>query len=439
MLEVNYDGLIGPTHHYGGLSHGNIASASHRHQVSNPKQAALEGLEKMKLVADFGIPQALLPPHERPHFGFLRGHGFAGSEQSVIKQAAEQRLDLLSIAYSASAMWTANAATVSPGSDTVDGRVHFTPANLFSTVHRQLEPPFTTHLLRAAFPDATYFQVHDPFPSESGFADEGAANHMRLCRLHGDLGVEFFAYGRSTDESGSPQNYPARQAKAASEAVVRRHGLDNDRVVLARQSPVAIDAGVFHNDVIAVANESLLLCHEQAFVDQENVLTEVRDKFPQVEIFQVSADELSIESAVATYLFNSQLLTLPDASTLLLCPADCKVNEPAHAVIQRIVANTAQISAARFVDVRQSMQNGGGPACLRLRVVLSPEQLAAVHQGLLFTDDLYEKIKGWIEQHYREELSVESLGDPQLVTEVRMALDELTEILGLGSLYPFQR
>ncbi len=336
-------------------------------------------------------------------------------------------------------MWTANAGKVSPGSDTVDGRVHYPTANLFSTVHRQLEPPFTTHLLRAAFPDATYFQVHDPLPSESGFADEGAANHMRLCRLHGDLGVEFFAYGRSTDESGSPQNYPARQAKAASEAVVRRHGLDNDRVVLARQSPVAIDAGVFHNDVIAVANERLLLCHEQAFVDQENVLTEVRDKFPQVEIYQVSADELSIESAVATYLFNSQLLTLPDASTLLLCPADCKVNEPAHAVIQRIVANTAQISAARFVDVRQSMQNGGGPACLRLRVVLSPEQLAAVHQGLLFTDDLYEKIKGWIEQHYREELSVESLGDPQLVTEVRMALDELTEILGLGSLYPFQR
>ena len=40
--------------------------------------------------------------------------------------------------------------------------------------------------------------------------------------------------------------------------------------------------------------------------------------------------------------------------------------------------------------------------------------------------------------HQEEELSQEDLGDPMLLDEVRKALDELTGILGLGSIYDFQ-
>ena len=378
----------------------------------------------------------MLPPYERPHVAFLRQNGFAGTDREVIEQAGKRRPDLLSIASSASAMWTANAATVSPSSDTQDGRVHLTPANLFSTSHRQLEPPLTTRVLRRAFADARYFVVHDPLPSDSDHADEGAANHMRLCRSHGECGVEVFVYGRAVDGSGIlPQDYPARQSKTACESIVRHHGLESDSVVLARQSPAAIDAGVFHNDVIAVANEQVLLCHEGAFVDQDRVLEELLAKFPAAHVVQVSYDELTIEQAVQTYLFNSQLLTRPDGSMLLLCPVDCETNERARGVVDRIVAETPQIAEAKFIDVRQSMQNGGGPACLRLRVVLSTEQLAAIHQGLLLNESRYKTLKDWIQRHYRDELTIESLGDSQLRDEVRTALAELTEILNLDGIY----
>jgi len=84
------------------------------------------------------------------------------------------------------------------------------------------------------------------------------------------------------------------------------------------------------------------------------------------------------------------------------------------------------------------MRNGGGPACLRLRVVLNDEELDAMHRGVLLNDALYERLTSWVEAHYRSELSQDDLGDPMLLEEVRKALDELTGILGLGSIYDFQ-
>jgi succinylarginine dihydrolase len=401
------------------------------------------------LVAELGIPQGVFPPHERPCLEFLRTSGFAGSDESVIAAAARQRPDLLSIASSASAMWAANAATVSPSCDTSDGRVHLTPANLVSTAHRRLEPKFTTRMLRSAFADETHFCVHDPLPSDSlpsdslpgdpTYSDEGAANHMRLCRQHEESGVEFFVYGHSAAVSRDPDSlYPARQSKEASLAVIRQHGLSSDSVVLARQSRIAIDTGVFHNDVIAVANERVLLCHEGALEDQAQVLAELRAKFPSLHVVQVSADELSIQDVVETYLFNSQLLSRPDGSMLLLCPTDCQTHSKAYAAVQKIVAETPQISAASFIDVRQSMQNGGGPACLRLRVVLTADQLAAVHRGFILTKERFVQLETWIQRHYREELTVEALADPKLLTESRTALDQLTGILDLESIYSFQ-
>ena len=98
FFEVNFDGIVGPTHHYGGLSYGNVPSQAHQRETSYPRQAAIQGLAKMKLLADLGIPQAILPPHERPDITFLRGHGFSGTATEIVRQAFQSRPDLLSAA-----------------------------------------------------------------------------------------------------------------------------------------------------------------------------------------------------------------------------------------------------------------------------------------------------------------------------------------------------
>src|SRR5690606_30406929 len=144
---------------------------------------------------------------------------------------------------SASAMWTANAATVSPSSDTWDGRVHITVANMMSHYHRKIEAPTTGRILRSIFNDEGFFCVHDPLPSITMFADEGAANHTRLAKDHSEPGIEFFVFGNYTIDAnaaaGSPQPLPkrfrARQTYEASRAIARSHGLHPDRIVYAQQ------------------------------------------------------------------------------------------------------------------------------------------------------------------------------------------------------------
>lgn len=423
-VEVNFDGLIGPTHHYGGLSHGNVASATHRYQKSSPKQAALQGLRKMKLLADRGVPQAVLPPHPRPYWPLLNAHGHSGNDANTLVEVARTDPALLSVAMSASSMWAANAATVSPSLETADGRVHLTPANLWTTTHRRLEPEFTWNVLRKIFPCPQKFCVHSPLPARDEYADEGAANHSRLCRSHAEPGIELFVYGRS-ENSACPQMFPARQSRAACERIIQQHRLAADRVVLAQQSPAAIDAGVFHNDVIAVAHQQLLLCHQQAWVDQNRVLAELREKFPDLQLIEITDAEMSLTEAVQTYLFNSQLVSLEDQSLLWLFPIECQHHPAAQRVIGRLKSELELAdSQIEYVDVRQSMQNGGGPACLRLRVVLTREELGAIHQPILLTDDLYERLVAGVEQNYRDELDLPSLAEPDFLEELSK-IDEL--------------
>jgi len=443
--EFNFDGIVGPTHHYGGLAPGNLASQANRLARSHPRQAALEGLAKMKLLADLGVPQAVLPPHPRPHWPFLKQHGLTGTNAEIIEQAARTRPDLLSIAYSASAMWTANAATVSPSADTADGRVHFTPANLKSLSHRALESEQTATVLRQIFNNHRYFSICDPLPANELLADEGAANQMRLCRNHAAAGLEVFVYGIDFDGTSSlrPKHYLARQTRQASERIAALHELDESRRCFIQQNPLAIDAGVFHNDVIAVSNERVLLCHEQAFVDQPHALSQLEHFLAgELQVIEVSAAELSLQEAVQTYLFNSQLITIPAAPSpagtatgreamLLLCPEECRTHVRARKVIDRILAEENPIEDVRFVDVRQSMRNGGGPACLRLRIVLNDAEYAAVSGNVFLTNALYEQLCNWVERHYREELTPQDLADPQLAEDVEAALRELTGLLKL--------
>ena len=440
-VEANFDGLVGPTHNYAGLSWGNVASKSNIRSVSNPKEAALQGLAKMKRLADRGFVQGVLPPHERPHIPTLRALGFTGSDRDVLSAAAKQSPSILAAASSASTMWTANAATVSPSADTSDHRVHFTPANLSAKFHRSIEHVVTGRALKSIFADDAWFAHHPALPSVSQFGDEGAANHTRLCGGYGEPGVELLVYGQIAfnEQAPAPKLYPARQTLEASQAIARLHGLKDSHVVFAQQNPEAIDAGVFHNDVIAVGNGNALFYHELAFLDEETVLADIRSRLrgAKLEAVRVTSEQVPLEDAVASYLFNSQLLNTPDGM-MLAVPGECREIASVSRYLDELVNDSGPITSVEVFDVKQSMRNGGGPACLRLRVVLNDDELKAMHHGVLLTDSLYERLTTWVEAHYREELSQEDLGDPMLLDEVRKALDELTGILGLGSIYDFQ-
>lgn len=433
--EVNFDGLIGPTHNYAGLSYGNLASSKNRNLQSSPRQAALQGLEKMLLNHRLGIEQAILPPHPRPDFGFLRSAGFNGSDSDLLQQAGQTDPVLLAAAWSAAAMWTANAATVSPAADSLTDRVQITPANLTSGVHRSLEADHTEKLLRAIFP-ASHFDVHAPLPRSSTFADEGAANHMRLSPSHETAAIEVFVFGRdalATNQS-LPGRFPARQTMQAFQAIARRHRLKADRTLFLQQNPKAIDQGAFHNDVVAVANENVLFCHQDSFLNQADSIEKLSDVYQSLfadrpVIYQVDRDDVSLEAAVSSYLFNSQLVTLPNTEMALIAPTEARDHPQTKIAIDRLLAADNPVQHVYFPDVRQSMRNGGGPACLRLRVVLNEYELQAMHQGVRFSDQLYFQLKQWVQRHYRTQLSTDDLISIELANEVHAALIELESIL----------
>jgi succinylarginine dihydrolase len=443
MREYQFDGLVGPTHNYGGLSQGNVASTSHGGETSNPRAAARQGLAKMKFVRDLGVRQAVLPPHDRPHLSTLRRLGFRGSDEEVIAAAAGGGAFFLRLASSASAMWTANAATVAPSRDAADGKVHLTPANLQQMFHRSIEPETTTRVLRAIFPEASgRFVVHEALPGGGQLADEGAANHTRLATSRGAL--HLFAWGRRAwgrgDDASGPSRFPARQTREASEAVARLHALPASMCRFARQHPEGIDAGAFHTDVLAVGNERFLMLHELAFADAGALLRDLRSTLgDELWVVEAPCRELPVASAVGAYPFNSQVVTRDDGSMCIVAPEDAREDAHARAFLERVVASGGPVTEVFYRDVRQSMHNGGGPACLRLRVPLEDEEAAAVGANVALDDGLYRELEGWIERHYRDALAPKDLADPRLARETMTALDELTRILRLGSVYDFQR
>lgn len=441
--ELNFDGLVGPTHNYSGLSYGNVASEENVMAVSNPKEAAKQGLQKMKALQDMGFKQGVLAPHHRPNIDVLRTLGFSGSDEKVLSEVSRTSPVLLAAVSSASCMWTANAVTVSPSADTLDGRVHFTAANLNAKFHRSIEHRLTSSIMQASFSDERFFAHHAALPSVSQFGDEGAANHTRFCADYGAEGVEFFVYGRRAFEEAAPKpnKYPARQTLEASEAIVRLHQLSDERVVYAQQKPSTIDAGVFHNDVISVGNGNVLFYHEEAFANTEHVLSELDRKLKgaSLEAIKVGSGDVTVDEAVRSYLFNSQLLTKPDGSMMLVVPTECKQVASVASYLDQLVASGGTINQVEMFDLKQSMQNGGGPACLRLRVVLTEEEQAAVNPNVMMSDQLFSTLNQWVDKHYRDRLTAEDLADSSLLKESEAALDELTQILKLGSIYPFQQ
>ncbi|MDG1907117.1 MAG: N-succinylarginine dihydrolase [Arenicella sp.] len=442
-VEANFDGLVGPSHHYAGLSDGNIASKSNAQSIANPKAAALQGLMKMKALADRGFAQGVLPPHLRPNTSVLRSIGFTGSDAEVIAKAWKQAPEIASRCFSASAMWTANAATVSPAPDTQDGKTHFTPANLTRMFHRSFESRFTARVLKQIFADERYFAHHDPLPAGHYFGDEGAANHTRLAPSHSEKGVEFFVYGEQAfnETRVKPTRYPARQSLEASYAIARLHGLDFDKTVFAQQNPDVIDQGVFHNDVIAVGTTNCLFHHEQAFYQSADVIAELKAKMnsDDFSVVEVPTSQVSVQDAVSTYLFNTQLLDVSQSgkpSFMLVAPTECEDNAAVKAYLKELEqSSSAPIDEVVFFDLRESMKNGGGPACLRLRVQLQQAELNGLGARVLIDDSLYEDLCDWVNTHYRDRLAYEDLTDPQLIDELKAAAIALEQVLGMSGLY----
>jgi succinylarginine dihydrolase len=440
-IEINFDGLVGLTHNYAGLSEGNLASARNRDAIARPRDAALQGIAKMRRLASLGLAQGVLPPHARPDASWLRKLGFTGSDTELWRQVWTQEQAIARAALAASPMWAANAATISPSADCADGRLHASVANLQTMLHRSLEAPQTERSLRALMPDEARFAVHAALPAQAALSDEGAANHMRLHA--GGEGVEIFVYGRTAAEARP--GFPARQTLEACRALARRHGLRDERTVFARQAPGAIDAGAFHNDVVAVAHENVLFHHEEAFADKAALYAEIRAKatglFAPVFV-EIAARDVPLADTVSSYLFNSQLVREPGARTLtLIAPTEVRENNRTAAVVAELIAQpNTPIGRVEYAEVRESMRNGGGPACLRLRIEVTESERAALTQGFLLTDELAGRLETWVRAHYREELAPADLADPLLVEETQAALDALTRILPLGGdFYPFQR
>ncbi|MDR3624326.1 MAG: N-succinylarginine dihydrolase [Chlamydiales bacterium] len=441
--EVNFDGLVGPTYFFGGLSSGNMASTKHKNKTSNPKKAALQGLEKMKLLMDLGIKQAVLPPQMRPDISILRSLGFIGSDASVIDQAEKVAPELLQSVLSASSMWSANSATIAPSSDSADNLVHITPANLGTLFHRAIETETTTHILKAIFKNPKYFIHHAPLPSPVHFSDEGSANHMRFSTSHASMGVHLFVFGKNSLSKNTqmPKKNLARQSREASESVARLHLLPADRVLFAQQNPKLIDKGVFHNDVISTNNENVFLYYEDAFVDTPLLIETIHRKMfsicnTEAICIKISKKMLPFKEALSSYLFNSQIVTLPDGSMAIIAPLECKTNTTTHEILRALISDRkSPIRHLHFVDIQESMKNGGGPACLRLRVLLKEKELAAINPHVLLNDTLYHTLKQWISKHYRESLTRKDLSDPDFLKESQNALIELSTILHLPNIH----
>lgn len=426
VYEVNFDGLVGPTHHYAGQAFGNEASMQHASQISNPKMAALQGLDKMALLHGLGVKQAYLLPQHRPYMALLHALGFGDQEQAALEAAYESSPALLTAVFSAASMWTANAATVTPEMDAKDGRLHLTVANLASHLHRAIEPGETLAQLTRAL--STVAHLHAPIPLGAHFGDEGAANHMRLTRAHAYPGIHIFVYGRSLFKSThKPIRYPARQLLEASEAIARNHHIDTP-VVFLQQNPHMIDAGVFHNDVIAMSNENVLIVHERAFLEPDAMDRILSACDFELKVITVSEEELSAADLINTYFFNSQLVTVPGGAMHMILPIECQRHIRVQKIVQRILEEDNPIEQVHYIDCRQSMHNGGGPACLRLRVPMSDEAFHRMNQQYVLTDKKIAQLRSCIEQYYPDKITPRDFLNPDLRTQCRQAVDALHAI-----------
>ena len=438
MPEVNFDGLIGPTHNYSGLSEGNNASKENYSSPSNPKKAALQGIKKAETLISYGSQQGFFLPHERPFIPGLKKLGFNGTDEEILSLAFRHSKVLLNNFSSASSMWAANAATISPSPDTQDNKIHLTPANLNSMFHRSIETEFTYQQCKIIFPKE-YFEIHNPAVSISGYGDEGAANHLRISKSDNEKGFEIFVYGESGFKID--KTLVKRQALEVSRSIAINHKLDMENTFFLQQNHQAIEEGSFHNDIVSLSNKNVFIAHEDAFQNRDDLkkmLNILESKIDNFQYIEISNSEIPLKDIISSYLLNSQLITNVDNEMQLILPEEVKEYDNCLSWLDKL-KQISDVKLFDYVDIRQSMMNGGGPACLRLKVILNDEELESLNQNFLMNNERLESIKLLIEKEYRDVLYPDDLKDPSLLDESRRILDELTKIFGTGSIYEFQK
>ena len=248
---------------------------------------------------------------------------------------------------------------------------------------------------------------------------------MRLGPAHDAPCVEVFVYGVAGG------GFPARQHVEASRAIARLHGLDPALTLFVAQSEDAIAAGAFHNDVVAVANEHVLFAHEQAFADKAGFYAALREMLPEVEIVEVPAAVVSLADAIRSYLFNAQLVTLPEGGMALILPEEARETPAVWTWLEEMVKGNGPIRRLCVVDVRQSMANGGGPACLRLRVVADP---ATIDHRFLVDEAKLDRLAAIVSANWPERIAPTDLLDPALPPAVEAARRALCKALELSEL-----
>ncbi len=440
MKEVIFIGMPGPTHSYGGLSIDNVAAMTNQGGVSHPKEAALQSLELARTLENLGLTVGILPPQLRPHLGLLHSK-FSGDAEKIIPLAAEKDPELLDKASTSSAMWVANAATVAPSLDTHDGKLHITTANLHSHLHRRIEAEDTHRVLAAIFSDRHFFTAHAPLPAKQGFRDEGAANHTRLAPYHGAKGLHIFVYGTDGDKNDPAT---ARQNLLASKKLHELHQLPDSQTIFIKQNPDVIRQGIFHNDVISVGNENVLLYHEHAFARGKEDIVAITRAYhtlhpgEKLHLLEIPEAKLSVADAVKTYFFNSQIVTKPDGTMVIIAPQEVQEHGASKRLMDEIIAGANPINDVLYLDLRQSMKNGGGPACLRLRVLMREEEIASVQKNshALLDATLLAQLEKWIATYYPEALTRAELANPALYHNSKKALTELASMLSLPVMEP---
>jgi succinylarginine dihydrolase len=431
LIEVNVDRIVAPTHHHGGLGVANRAAWRNRHLVSSPRAAALQGIRKMRLAADAGAVQLALPPTPRPDRAVLARMGVSSS-----RLADTDVRDLVAASSSSASMWVANSATFTSSIEAADGRPHLTPANLVSSFHRASEVRHTTRLLRRVF-DPARFVHHPALPASMAVRDEGSANHFCLARGPSQRGVHLFVFGaRVLGEPARAGGEHARQTHEASAAIARLHRLDPQRTVFGQESRQAIAAGAFHADLVMLACGEILFFHEDSLADNEAVEAELTCKYReatgrQLHLLAVPHSMLTLEQAIDSYVFNSQVVEARSGGRLLLAPAQAETMAAARHALKMLVEHPASaIDALHFVELTESMNNGGGPACLRLRLALTPAEVASLPPRMRIDSERCRELEAWVERSYRSELSIEDLGSAALVDECERAQVSIAEILG---------
>ena len=447
-VEVNIDGMIGPSHHFGGLGVENKASELNRSQASSPRSAALQGLAKMELLASYGIPQFYLPPPVRPAWKWLESLGYCGDKACVLRDCYQEQPTLLSAAYSSAFMWTANAASVSCGSDTRSKRAKIKLANLNANLHRSIEESERLPQLERMFEAVEHVDVLRGLSSSRPLSDEGAANVMRFFSRVGAGGVYAFVYGNEAAESresednskkadGKRRRQP-RQTRMASAMVARSLDLEPGDCFLIQQTSDAIDAGVFHNDVIATSHENLLFYHELAFHNSEEAVAGIKKRFlektgEKLEACLVESSDLRLDDAVDTYLFNSQICTDIDGGWRMFVPENCNQSESVQRTLERLQAQYPRLVSIDYCPLAESMRNGGGPACLRLRISLTPSQIDQIPASMRISLSTLSQLRKLVETEYPEKVEPSDFVNPDFAEQCERISLQIARLWGANS------